>query len=198
MSKKPIRKDVLLILILLLAAAALYVASVLMPRQGLQGRTAQQTPAPDTIAYIEAQETLCPTGAPEEMTTAPLLTSEPGAMMTDQRTPEPAIIGPVPQAPTQPVAGYVVLTVSGRQYGDAIPMDRDKIITIKQEDGKTNRIHITPNSAYMESSTCRNQDCVGQGVVTLDNLQTRILGAYVICLPNEVTIEVVPAQEDEH
>ena len=46
----------------------------------------------------------------------------------------------------------------------------------------------------MESSSCDNQDCVGQGEITLDNYKTRILSTFVICLPNEVTIEMVPVE----
>ena len=45
----------------------------------------------------------------------------------------------------------------------------------------------------MESSTCENQDCVGQGTVNVDTYEQRILGTYIICLPNEVVIEMVPA-----
>lgn len=40
---------------------------------------------------------------------------------------------------TEKVRGHVVITVAGRQYGDPIPMDRDKIITVKHENGAINR-----------------------------------------------------------
>ena len=53
---------------------------------------------------------------------------------------------------TEKVRRHVVITVAGRQYGDPIPMDRDKIITVKQENGAINRIHITPEYVEMESS----------------------------------------------
>ena len=106
-------------------------------------------------------------------------------------------IGSMKDAPqAQEVRGYAVITVNGRQYGDPIAMDRDKIITVKQEDGKINRVHITPDEVYMESSTCDNQDCVGEGNVTHDNYQTRILGSWIICLPNAVTVEMIPASGD--
>ena len=103
------------------------------------------------------------------------------------------VIGPMPQAKTERVRGYVVLTVGGRQYGEPIPMDRDKIITLKQDDGKLNKVHITPETVYMEFSTCENQDCVGQGEVHVDTYKDRILGTYIICLPNNVSVEMVPA-----
>ena len=92
------------------------------------------------------------------------------------------------------VGGHVVLTVNGRQYGDPIPMDREKVITVKQEDGKVNKVYISPEKVYMESSSCDNQDCVGQGEISLENYKTRILSTFVICLPNEVTVEMVPVE----
>lgn len=104
------------------------------------------------------------------------------------------MMGPMPAPQTAEVRGHVVLTVGTRQYGDPIPMDRDKVITIKQTDGKVNKVHITPEKVYMESSSCDNQDCVGQGEISLANYKTRILSTFVICLPNEVTIEMVPVE----
>ena len=47
----------------------------------------------------------------------------------------------------------------------------------------------------MEYSTCENQDCIGEGTITLDNYNDRILGTWIICLPNQVTIEMVPADK---
>ena len=133
---------------------------------------------------------------PEE-TAAPEATAEPEKTATPAKDSSPAAqaAGPMPRAQTAQVRGYVVLTVGGRQYGDPIAMDREKIITIRQDDGKVNLVHITPEKVYMESSTCENQDCVGQGEISLDNYDKRILGTYVICLPNNVTIELVPAGE---
>lgn len=217
MQKKPVRKDVLLILAVLAVAAALFAVSRLTPQRGIEGREAQETLAPDAVEYLDATPAPEVTGAPEtaaptetasapeamaepEATAEPEAAAEPEATGAPEETaapetadsPEGAFVGPMPAPQTEQTRGYVVLTVNGRQYGDPIAMDRDKIITIRQEDGKVNRVHITPESVYMESSTCENQDCVQQGTVTLDNLDTRILGGFVICLPNAVTVELVP------
>ncbi len=105
------------------------------------------------------------------------------------------MIGPMPPKREANVRGHVVLTVNGRQYGDPIPMDREKVITLRQEDGKINKVHITPEKVFMESSTCDNQDCVQQGEITVDNYKTRVLSTYVICLPNNVSIEFIPAEQ---
>ena len=66
---------------------------------------------------------------------------------------------------------------------------------VKQENGAINRIHITPEYVEMESSTCENQDCIGEGEVNVNTYKDRILSTYIICLPNQVTIEMVPADE---
>ena len=100
----------------------------------------------------------------------------------------------MPPPKAEKVRGHVLLTVGGRQYGDPIPMDRDKIITVKQENGAVNQVHITPEKVYMEHSSCENQDCVQQGEIHMDTYKTRILSTYIICLPNNVTVEMVPAE----
>ena len=156
----------------------------------------EKTPVPEATAEPEGTAAPEATAVPEE-TAAPEATAEPEKTATPAKDSSPAAqaAGPMPRAQTAQVRGYVVLTVGGRQYGDPIAMDREKIITIRQDDGKVNLVHITPEKVYMESSTCENQDCVGQGEISLDNYDKRILGTYVICLPNNVTIELVPAGE---
>lgn len=181
MSGNPKKKDGLLILAVIAVAAALLLASRLMPRRGLERRLPQETLAPDAVTYLDE------TPAPE-----PEATDEPQPSGEPEQTQAPAVAGPMPKPQTDEVRGYVVLTVNGRQYGNPIAMDRDKIITIRQDNGEVNEVHITPQEVYMESSTCANQDCVGQGHVTLDNIGTRILSGYIICLPNAVTVELVP------
>ena len=208
----PKRKDILLIAAVVLVAAAMLGVSKLMPKTDLSKKTADVTLAPDAIEYVEAtpaptaEPTAAPTSEPTEAPTsepteAP--TSEPTAAPTEAPTAEPAVkeeaqgpamVGPMPPKKAETVRGYVVLTVGGRQYGDPIAMDRDKIITLRQEDGKINKVHITPEKVYMESSTCDNQDCVGQGEVHIDTSMDRILSTYIICLPNNVQIEMVPAE----
>lgn len=185
----PKRKDWLIIALVIALAALMLGASKLLPRTDLSTKTADVTLAPDAIEYVTPEPASEPTQAPtEQPTQAPA--DEPAA----EPEQEAAVIGPMPSRETEKVRGYVVLTVGNRQYGDPIPMDRDKIITLRQEDGKVNKVHITPEKVYMESSTCENQDCVGQGEVHIDTYEDRILGTYIICLPNNVSIEMVPAE----
>lgn len=176
------KKDVVLIVIVLLAAAAMLAGSKLLPKTDLSKKTADVTLAPDAIEYVD------PTAAP---TAEPQIEAEEGQA---KEAAMPMAFGPMPPAKTVEAKGHVVITVAGRQYGDPIAMDRDKIITIRQEDGQINKVHITPEKVYMEDSTCEGQDCVGQGEVTLENHSTRVLGAWILCLPNNVTVELVPAE----
>lgn len=192
----PKKKDALIVALVLLAAVALLAASRLMPRTDLSQKVAQETLAPDAVEYIDATAAPAETQAPGD-TEAPAETAAPAATEAPAETKAPKqadVAGPMPAPQTGEVRGYVVITVGNRQYGDPIPMDRDKVITIRQSDGKENKVHITPEKVYMEHSTCENQDCVGQGEITLDNYRTRILSTYVICLPNAVTIEMVPVE----
>ena len=199
------RKDILLIVLVLVLAAAMLGISKLMPKTDLSTKTADVTLAPDAIEYVDAMPAPAATEVPTaEPTEAPVVTQAPTAepteapAATEAPTAEPekeaAMVGPMPPKKAETVRGYVVLTVGNRQYGDPIPMDRDKIITLRQDDGKINKVHITPEKVYMESSSCDNQDCVQQGEVHVDTYMDRILTTYVICLPNNVSVEMVPVE----
>lgn len=188
------KKDLLIIAVVLLAAVALFAGSKMLPKTDLSTKTADVTLAPDAIEYLDE------TPAPEatEAAQTPEATAEPAATEAPAATDAPQsanMVGPMMPKQTEKVRGHVVITVAGRQYGDPIPMDRDKIITVKQENGAINRIHITPEYVEMESSTCENQDCIGEGEVNVNTYKDRILSTYIICLPNQVTIEMVPADE---
>ena len=189
----PKKKDAAIIGVVLLLAVALFAVSKMMPKTDLSTKTADVTLAPDAVEYLD--ETPAPEATAEpQPTEAPEITVEPTAEAT--KAPESAnMMGPMPAQQTEKVKGYVVINVGGRQYGDPIPMDRDKIITIKQDNGEINKIHITPEYVVMESSTCENQDCIGEGEVNVNTYKDRILSTYIICLPNQVTIEMVPADE---
>lgn len=197
------KKDLLIIAVVLLAAVALFAGSKMLPKTDLSTKTADVTLAPDAIEYLDETPVPDTTDAPEaaqtpEATAEPVATEEPAATEAPEATDAPQsanMVGPMMPKQTEKVRGHVVITVAGRQYGDPIPMDRDKIITVKQENGAINRIHITPEYVEMESSTCENQDCIGEGEVNVNTYKDRILSTYIICLPNQVTIEMVPADE---
>ena len=194
------KKDLLIIAVVLLAAVALFAGSKMLPKTDLSTKTADVTLAPDAIEYLDETPAPEATEAAQtpEATAEPAATEAPTATEAPEETDAPQsanMVGPMMPKQTEKVRGHVVITVAGRQYGDPIPMDRDKIITVKQENGAINRIHITPEYVEMESSTCENQDCIGEGEVNVNTYKDRILSTYIICLPNQVTIEMVPAGE---
>ena len=197
----PKKKDSLIIGAVLLIAVVLFIVSRVMPKTDLNQKTADVTLAPDAVEYLDAtpEASAEPTDSPKatpEQTAVPKETALAEATAEPTEAPQSAnMMGPMPVPQTEEVKGHVIITVGGRQYGDPIPMDRDKIITIRQENGEINKIRITPDSVDMEYSTCENQDCIGEGTITLDNYNERILGTWIICLPNQVTIEMVPADE---
>lgn len=161
------KHDWLIVAVVLCVALALFLAqSVLGGRtRSLDEFQADATLAPDAVTEVEV--------APQSQEEA---------------------FGPALPESDEPVAGYVLIGVGGQQYGDLIPMDREKIITIKQDEDHVNQVRITRERVEMLSSTCANQNCVHQGAVTLENYETRALRAFILCLPNEVSIEFIPAQ----
>ena len=197
----PKKKDSLIIGAVLLIAVVLFIVSRVMPKTDLNQKTADVTLAPDAVEYLDAtpEASAEPTDSPKatpEQTAVPKETALAEATAEPTEAPQSAnMMGPMPVPQTEEVKGHVIITVGGRQYGDPIPMDRDKIITIRQENGEINKIRITPDSVDMEYSTCENQDCIGEETITLDNYNERILGTWIICLPNQVTIEMVPADK---
>ncbi len=88
-----------------------------------------------------------------------------------------------------PANAYLLVTVAGTVYEPVALCDEGEY-TLRRGDEYENVIHVTPDSIYMKSSSCDNQDCVLQGTVTLENMDERVLGNMIICLPNEVTLEL--------
>lgn len=88
-------------------------------------------------------------------------------------------------------APAAVLIYLGNQLYNIIPLGEKETFTVDQGNGMVNTILVHETGVYMEHSTCDNQDCVKQGEITLSNYKERILMSWVICLPNQVSIELV-------
>lgn len=142
-----------------------------------------------------------PTEAPTEAPTA-LATSTPEAAATPEitATPEEAAapeITDVPEATATPdlsqVEAFLVVTVGDKTY-QPIPLTEEGYYRLRHGDC-INIVHVTPTSINMHEANCENQDCVEQGEVTLENKDTRILGNMIICLPNQVTLQLYSRDE---
>ncbi len=83
----------------------------------------------------------------------------------------------------------VIITVDGREYA-RVHLSRPQTVTITQGNGAVNVVEVTSKGAVMRSSTCENQLCVHMGEVTVDNWEWRVNGAFIICLPNRVSVEL--------
>lgn len=60
-----------------------------------------------------------------------------------------------------------------------------------------NVLHLTPNGFRMEDANCEGHDCVNQGEVTLENRENRILWNMIICLPHQLSAELITREEAE-
>ena len=136
-----------------------------------------------TLGALEADATATPvvTQAPEAATAAPDTTESPAAA---QATQEPSV---------EPAKAYLLVTVAGAMY-EPIPLYEEGRYTITRGD-YVNTIAVTPNSIRMHESSCDNQDCVLQGEVTLENRHSRVLQNLIICLPNDVMLELYSPDE---
>ena len=119
----------------------------------------------------------------------------------DTQVPETAQPGATeaPEDGPKPAKGYVLVTTATQSGWLPLPEEGEVSYPIRQilPDGSEaeNVIHLTPDGVYMEDSTCANHDCIQQGTVTLENRDERILSNMIICLPNQVTLQLFTPEE---
>ncbi|MDL2259063.1 NusG domain II-containing protein [Eubacteriales bacterium OttesenSCG-928-K08] len=96
---------------------------------------------------------------------------------------------------TEKQESCVVIYINSKEY-TRVALGEDQVVEIDQSNGKINKVTITADGAFMSYSTCENQNCVLQGSVTLDNYAQRALGEWIICLPNQVTVELIEGEAE--
>lgn len=72
-----------------------------------------------------------------------------------------------------------------------VSLSEEQEIRIQQPDGSWNLLVIRQGEAYMAEASCPNQDCVHQSPLIPGQTQLRPLGKWIICLPNQVSVELV-------
>lgn len=153
-------------------------------------------------ANVDANAPLLPLTATDAPTETELATSTPEAAATPEITAAPeAAAAPevtdVPEATATPdlsqVEAFLVVTVGDKTY-QPIPLTEEGYYRLRHGDC-INIVHVTPTSIDMHEANCDNQDCVEQGEVTLENKGERILGNMIICLPNQVTLQLYSRDE---
>jgi hypothetical protein len=109
---------------------------------------------------------------------------------------QPAASASPPETAQGEAMAYLVLTMGDTRY-KPLPLYKETAYRLRQQDGKENVFHVTRDSVYMESANCDNQNCIHQGTVTLGNRDARVLGNMIICLPNQVVLELITPKEAE-
>lgn len=85
--------------------------------------------------------------------------------------------------------GTAKILVSSYVYKE-VSLDEDQVIEIDQGNGVVNHVEVKDGAIFMSDSSCPDQQCVDQGEITMENYEERVLRNWVICLPNQVTIEL--------
>ena len=88
---------------------------------------------------------------------------------------------------------HIVIYQGEEVYRKAAIAENQKIV-IKEND-HFNEIEIKNNTVRMKSANCKNQDCINQRAMTAENIEQRILQNWIICLPNQVSIEFIKSKE---
>lgn len=100
---------------------------------------------------------------------------------------------PAPVPTLNPAQSYLRITTANGAYAP-IPLVEEGTFTLTQDDAE-NVVHVGKDSFYMESANCEGHDCVKQGEVTLENRDERVLYNMIICLPHQVTLELLTPEE---
>ena len=104
-------------------------------------------------------------------------------VLLDDRVWDGAAVSPEAEGPR------VYITLDGAELID-LPFSEPRTVTVRQPDGAENAVAITGDAVCMAHANCENQDCVNMGQVTLDNLELRVMGGFIVCLPHRISVEV--------
>ena len=182
------KKNLLVIAVALVVIALVAWVGLSMPQQRSVTKTSDGDGAVLAVSSPQAQDDASGQG---EVTAAPTATETPQETAAAEDTEDTAQQG----TETQEAKAYLLVTVNGILY-EPIPLLEERDYSITQRNGEVeNVVHVTTDSIEMASSTCENQDCVMQGVVTLENRDTRVLQDMIVCLPNGVILELITPQE---
>lgn len=95
--------------------------------------------------------------------------------------------------------GYVLVQTNRFSGFLALPAEGEERREIRQaqEDGSewVNVLMMTPEGFVMIESDCPGHDCEQQGMVTLENMQDRVLWNMIICAPHQLTLSLYTPAE---
>ena len=84
---------------------------------------------------------------------------------------------------------YADIFINDKIY-EVVDLSEDTVITVDQGDGKINYIEVKDGTVFMADSTCADHLCVDQGAMSPENYENRPMLNWIICLPNQVTVEL--------
>ena len=100
---------------------------------------------------------------------------------------------------SDPSIAYVLVRMPNPTGLLPLPLEGEYSRTIRQmmPDGTeaVNVLHLTPDGFWMEDANCEGHDCVNEGEVTLANREERVLWNMVICLPHQLSAELITREE---
>lgn len=174
-------------LIILLAAALLILTGCGQQKQAVPAET---KPA-ETVTEIPAAETV--TKEP----TAEAVTEVLAAETAEAQASEQPFLVQITDA--DPSIAYVLVRMTDAIGLLPLPVEGEYTRTIRQvmADGTeaVNVLHLTANGVWMEDSNCEGHDCILEGEVTLENREERVLWNMIICLPHQLSLELITREE---
>ena len=79
----------------------------------------------------------------------------------------------------------------GADLYQEVALNEDQVIEVGQGSGVVNHIEVKDGAIRMMDSTCPDKQCVYQGEMSMENYERRGLRQWIVCLPNQVTVELV-------
>ena len=182
------KKWIILIAVLAVLAVILWVLPDLTG--SVTGQTVNNEPSAQPV-----YETAEPTAEPEKTDD----TAEPAAENTAGKSEESEQPFLVQVTEDDPSIAYALVRMPDSMGLLPLPLEGEYSRTIRRvmADGTeaVNVVHLTPNGFRMEDANCEGHDCINEGEVTLENREERVLWNMVICLPHQLSLELITREE---
>ena len=125
--------------------------------------------------------------------------ASPAEAETDEESPDREQPFLVQITDDDPAVAYVLVRMPETIGLLPLPTEGEYTRTIRQTmpDGTEafNTLHLTPDGFRMENANCEGHDCIKEGEVTLENREERVLWNMVICLPHQLSLELITREE---
>ena len=177
---------ILLAAVILVAAAALL---IFRENSRPADRTTETQPNATASPVTETRTEMTETASPVPET-------QPSAKTEAAETDQPFLLQITDDDPS---IAYVLVRLQNGIGLLPLPLEGEYTKTIRQvADDNTesiNVLHLTPNGFRMEDANCEGHDCINEGEVTLENREERVLWNMVICLPHQLSAELITREE---